>query len=103
MKPLFKALRTGCSLAALLPFAIAAYAADTAKPAGTAAPTPEPALHEIGAAAADVTPTPAPAKDQRTFHGDFDDDKNNRVSVSGTTYVGPDETIEGNAVAVMGP
>ncbi len=153
MKPTYKALIAGLLLAALIPFAPAAYAADPAKPQDNAAPKPESDLHEIGdsTAAAPAAPaapavTAAPAApaekaanaaaDAATAatkaanaaanaataaatkaataaavkgvismgnRADFDDDQHNRVSVNGSTYVGPNETVEGNAVAVMGP
>ena len=112
MKPTFKALIAGFLLAALIPLAPVAFAADPVKPQDNAAPTPEPALHEIGASApaapAPATagaPAAAPAAPAvRSFiRNDFSDDQNNRVSVNGSTYVGPDETVPGNAVAIMGP
>jgi uncharacterized RDD family membrane protein YckC/cytoskeletal protein CcmA (bactofilin family) len=109
MKSPYKALRAALLLAALIPFA-AAYADDPAKPQDNAAP--EAPLHEIGApteAPAAATPTPSPtAADTRIYRPDtvvhqFDDEDNNRVSVGDATYVGPGETVKGNAVAVMGP
>jgi uncharacterized RDD family membrane protein YckC len=108
MKPPYNALRALRLLAALIPFAAAAFAADPAKPQDTAAPTPETALHEIGASTdATVTPTPSPTLKLNNgtalvMHQE-DDDGHNRVSVSDSTYVGPDETVPGNAVSVMGP
>jgi uncharacterized RDD family membrane protein YckC len=101
-------LRALSLLAALIPLAAFAAASDPAKPQDTAAPTPEAALHEIGAPAdASVTPTPTPAA--KHAHNDNvsiivhqEDDGENRVSVSDSTYVGPEETIPGNAVAVLG-
>jgi uncharacterized RDD family membrane protein YckC len=112
MNPTSSALRAARLLAALIPFAVAAFAADPAKPQDAAAPAPEAPLHEIGAAAAPTptpalspTPTPAGAMVMRTdtvVH-QFDDEDHNRVSVGDSTYVGPDEKLEGNAVAVMGP
>jgi uncharacterized RDD family membrane protein YckC len=111
MKPPSNALRAALLLAALIPFAAAAFAADPAKPQDNAAPAPEAPLHEIGAnadAAPTPTPTPSPTADTRVYRPDtvinqFDDENHNRVSVGDSTYVGPDETIRGNAVAVMGP
>ena len=51
-------------LAALIPLATFAFAADPAKPQDNAAPTPEAPLHEIGAPSdATVTPTPTPTPD----------------------------------------
>jgi uncharacterized RDD family membrane protein YckC/cytoskeletal protein CcmA (bactofilin family) len=124
MKLTFKALIAGCLLTALIPLAPVAFAADPVKPQDNAAPTPEPALHEIGASApaapvsnaapaAAVAPAAAPAPTtagapaapavRSIIRNDFDDDQNNRVSVNGSTYVGPNETVPGNAVAIMGP
>ncbi len=131
MKLTFKALIAGCLLTALIPLAPVAFAADPVKPQDNAAPTPEPALHEIGASApaapvstaapaATVAPAAAPAPAtggaaaaapaapaapavRSIIRNDFDDDQNNRVSVNGSTYVGPNETVPGNAVAIMGP
>ncbi len=102
------ALRALRLLAALIPFATAAFAADPAKPQD-AAPTPEAALHEIGATPEAVAPTPTPTPTLNlnlgpsTVMHQMDDDGHNRVSVGDSTYVGPDETIPGNAVSVMGP
>ena len=128
MNPTYRALIAGCLLASLTTLAPAAFAADPVKPQDNAAPTPEPALHEIGASpaaapvppaapaasvapaapaapsasAAPVEPTAAPTV-KAFIRNDFEDDQNNRVSISGATYVGPKETVEGNAVAIMGP
>jgi len=127
MIPLNKTLRAGLLLGALFTLSAIAYAADAAKPQdaqaspaqatqnqAVAAPAPETPLHEIGsspqavpaatapaapAATTVVPPPPAPSAPNR---GEGDDG-NDRVSVSGSTYVGPDETVTGNAVAVMGP
>ena len=101
----------------------AADAKAAGQPAPAAKPASETPLHEIGQGApaapaaqpAVASPTapaaPAPsavpaapvaaAPDHR--HGSGDDEGNDRVSVQGATYVGADEAIEGNAVAVMGP
>jgi uncharacterized RDD family membrane protein YckC len=105
MKHTSHALRAVRLLATLIPFAAAVFAADPAKPQDTAAPTSEAALHEIGAPTdASVTPTPTvksndgPAMEMHQM----DDGDHNRVSVSDATYVGPDETVPGNAVSVMG-
>jgi uncharacterized RDD family membrane protein YckC len=79
--------------------------APTVAPAPTAVRVPEAALHEVGASAASATVTPTAEPDEKTLHhhhhhnGDEDD----RVSVGDATYVGPDENIRGNAVAVLGP
>jgi uncharacterized RDD family membrane protein YckC len=117
MKTKSNALWAGILLAALTPFALGAFQAQPAKPdaeptptpalreagaspAPAAAPAPEAALHEISAndTAAAPTPTAAPAeKDRHRRH--YDD---NKVSVGDSTYVGPDESVDGNAVAVMG-
>jgi uncharacterized RDD family membrane protein YckC len=107
MKTPSHALRAARLLAVLIPFAVAAYAADPSKPQDSASPTPETALHEIGVAPSPTpTPTPTPTSDPhfRTspVH-QFDDEDHNRVSVGDSTYVGPDEVLQGNAVAVMGP
>ncbi len=119
MNPTYRALIAGCLLASLTTLAPAAFAADPVKPQDNGAPTPEPALHEIGASptaapvapatpgapaasAAPAAPTEAPAA-KAFIRNDFEDDQNNRVSVNGTTYVGPKETVQGNAVAIMGP
>jgi uncharacterized RDD family membrane protein YckC len=103
MNPTSKALRAALLLAALTPFAIAAYAADPA-------PAPDAPLHEIGAApTAAPTPTPADAAPEPTaskhdvYVAQNNDDDDNRVSVGDATYVGPGERVRGNAVAVMGP
>jgi uncharacterized RDD family membrane protein YckC len=107
MKPTSHALRAVRLLGALIPFAAAAFAADPAKPQDAAAPTPETALHEIGSTAdSSVTPSPTPASKENdgpalVMH-QTDDDGHNRVSVSDSTYVAPDEVVPGNAVAVMG-
>ena len=70
-------------------------------PAPAAAPAPETPLHEIGAAsAAAAAPAAEPGERHRHRHGG--DDGDDRVSVGSATYVGPDEKVEGNAVAVMG-
>jgi uncharacterized RDD family membrane protein YckC/cytoskeletal protein CcmA (bactofilin family) len=116
MNPTYRALIAGCLLASLTTLAPAAFAADPVKPQGNAAPTPEPALHEIGASpaaapAASVAPAapeapsaPTAAPTVKAFiRNDFEDDQNNRVSIGGATYVGPKETVQGNAVAIMGP
>ena len=103
MRTYFKALRAGLLLAALIPFA-AVRADDTAKPQDVT-PTPETPLHEIGAAAAPAaapaaaapTPTPEPEHAHRRH-----DDDGNRVRINGSTYVGPKESIDDNAVAVNG-
>ncbi len=101
MKTNSKALWAAILLAALAPFTLAAFQAQPAAPRDAAAPTPEPTLREIssGEPAATPTPTAEPTEKHHHHHGDEDD----RVSVDDATYVGPDETIEGNAVAVMGP
>jgi len=114
MNPTPKALRRVFILAALAFFTAFSHAdpAPTqagAAPAPTVTPKPETPLHEIGAPAAPapVAEAPAPAPVQKTqpgsWHVDEGDNGNDRVSVSGSTYVGPDETVQGNAVAVMGP
>jgi len=111
MNPTSRALRAVRLLAALIPLSIAAYAADPAKPQDSAAPTPEAPLRELGAAAdASVTPTPSPSPSPSPKSNEgpslvmhqMDDEDQNRVSVSDSTYVGQDETVPGNAVAVMG-
>ncbi len=124
MNPHSKTLRAGLLLAALFTLSAAAWAADPAKPQDTPpaaaqapqaqaqapAPAAETPMHEIGAADAAQAPAvpPAPKADAiipppppSPRHGGGDED--DRVSVSGSTYVGPDETVAGNAVAVMGP
>jgi uncharacterized RDD family membrane protein YckC len=112
MNPTSNALRAARLIAALIPFAVSAFADEPAKPQVAAAP--EAPLHEIGATA-EAAPTPTPTltptptssgptvlRSDAVIH-QFDDSDHNRVSVGDATYVGPDETIEGNAVAVMGP
>jgi len=101
MKTNSKALWAGILLAALTPFALSAFQAEPAKPQDAAAPTPEPTLREIAGDSPAATPTPTaqPTEGFRHHHDDQDD----RVSVGDSTYVGPNETLEGNAVAVMGP
>ena len=109
MNPTSNALRAARLLAALIPLAVAAFADDPAQPQGAAAP--EAPLHEIGAAAAPtptptVSPTPTPSGTvvfKTTVVHQFDDSDHNRVSIADATYVGPNETIGGNAVAVLGP
>ena len=112
MKTLPDSLRAALLLAALLALGAGARAGDAAKAQDSAAAAPETPLHEIGAApdaAVTPTPTPTPAGGRaRTYNSDtvihqFDDDQNNRVSVGDSTNVGPDETVPGNAVAVLGP
>jgi len=91
----------GAAEAPAAPAAVPAPAAATppaAAPVPAAAAAPATPLHEIGATA---SPAEKPSGDSRRHHGD--EDENDRVSVDGTTYVGPNETVEGNAVAVMGP
>ncbi|HXQ80143.1 MAG TPA: RDD family protein [Opitutaceae bacterium] len=130
-----KTLTLSLLLAALIPFAPAAFAADpeksdaaatptpalrevgtskepaaaaapapTASPAAAAAPAataaPETPLHEVGASAAAAAAVPAAEASERPRHRNSDED--DRVSVGGATYVGAKETVEGNAVAVMG-
>jgi uncharacterized RDD family membrane protein YckC len=100
MKSKTPTFRAALLLAALLTFSAALLAADPATPASVT-PTPETALHEIGAAptpTAVPTPTPEPSQRVHQYNGNSDD----RVSVGDSTSVGPDETIPGNAVAVMG-
>ena len=104
MRTHFKALHAGLLLALLVPLA-AVRADDTAK-AQDVTPTPETPLHEIGAAPAPAAaavaptaePTPAPAPSAHRHH----DDDGNRVRINGSTYVGPRESIDENAVAVNG-
>jgi uncharacterized RDD family membrane protein YckC/cytoskeletal protein CcmA (bactofilin family) len=99
MKHPFKALIAGSLLAALVPFAPAALAADAGKPQNDAAPATQPALHEIGDSVSSDTPAPSPVPAARH---DQDYGQANRVNIGSDTYVGADETIEGNAVAVLG-
>src|SRR5277367_5196526 len=112
-----KTLRAALLLAAFLPFASGALLADTAS-APTPTPSTEAPLHEIGspspaASAAAIAPTAAPAAlsptqpaisamiiVDDTRHRDRDE---NAVSVGDKTFVGPNEHIPNNAVAVMGP
>jgi uncharacterized RDD family membrane protein YckC len=107
MKPNSPMLRRVRFLAALIPFAAAAFAADPAKPQDPASPAPDAPLHEIGAPT--DAPTPTPRHEHMMNDGSssvvhqFDDEDHNRVSVSDSTYVGPQETVPGNAVAVLGP
>jgi uncharacterized RDD family membrane protein YckC len=82
----------------------ATAASPAAAPAPTVAPAPETALHEIAPSDAPAKPAPAAEpteKPSRHRHHNSDDD--DRVSVGDATYVGPNETITGNAVAVLGP
>jgi len=87
--------------------AAAVAPAGRAEPAPAAAPAqtvaPETPLHEVGASgsAAAAAPTDEPREMHRHHHGG--DNADDRVSVGGETYVGPSETVEGNAVAVFGP
>ncbi|HEY5227947.1 MAG TPA: RDD family protein [Opitutaceae bacterium] len=121
MKTTSQALRTARLFAALIPLTAALLAADPA-PQAAPTPTPETALHEIGAApvapaapAAIPAPTlvPSPTADpddddnsrplvSTHFHEKNDGD-NNRVAVGESVTVGRDETVGGNAVSVMGP
>jgi uncharacterized RDD family membrane protein YckC/cytoskeletal protein CcmA (bactofilin family) len=111
MKSTSRALRAGFLLTALIASSAAVFAADPAKPQDN--PAPPPPLHEIGSAPAAAAPTPAaaptsvaaptPAAEPATRRHHQDDGDNNRVSVGDATYVGPGETVDGNAVAVLGP
>jgi uncharacterized RDD family membrane protein YckC len=106
MKTPFPFLRAALSLAALSAFSITLLAADPAKPQDAAAPTPEAPLHEIGASTSTAAPaaTPTPTSEPTPYrHHDKDDEGRDRVAVTGSVYVAADETIPGNAVAVMGP
>jgi uncharacterized RDD family membrane protein YckC len=113
MNTLFKNLRAALLVAAFAPL-LHLRAADTPAPTETplheigSAPSPAPSVARPTPAPA-VSPSPAPAlvndPGPRLFIGDDHDnerDQNNRVSVGGTTYVGPKETVYGNAVAVLG-
>jgi len=110
MKHTSHALRALRLLAALLPLAAAAFAADQPKAPDAAPPPPETPLHEIGApndATTSPTPTPTPTAarrndDSRSYAHHHTDDDDNRVSVGDSTYVESDETVPGNAVAVLG-
>ena len=113
MKTPFPFLRAALSLAALSAFSITLLADDPAKPQDAAAPTEAP-LHEIGAssasstASATVSATPTPTSTSTSEptpyrHHERDDEGRDRVAVSGSVNVGSDETIPGNAVAIMGP
>jgi len=94
MKTQFNALKAGFVLAALIPFS-AAFAADTPTPA------PETPLHEIGSdATVSPTPTPTPTPTLTVHH--VHDDDNDRVRFNDSTYVGPNEVIDDNAVAING-
>lgn len=122
MKTRLHALWAATLLAALTPFALCAFQTPPAKPDAEPTPTsalheaaaaqapaptqapapassPETPLHEISSAAAAPTPTAEPTDKPRHHHDDEDD----RVSVGDSTYVGANETVVGNAVAVMGP
>jgi uncharacterized RDD family membrane protein YckC len=105
MKPTSQALRAGLVLAALVSLSLPSFAADPAKPQDTAAPAPEAPLHEIGASAADTSPTatPTPTARDRDYRRDDDDDGRNRVSVGDATIVARNEVVPGNAVSVFGP
>jgi uncharacterized RDD family membrane protein YckC len=112
MKTPFPFLRAALSLAALSACSITLLAADPAKPQDAATPTPttEAPLHEIGASTASSTAsapaaaTPTPTSEPAPYrHHDRDDEGRDRVAVTGAVYVGADETIPGNAVAIMGP
>jgi hypothetical protein len=122
MKIQSKALFAGILLAALSPFALATFQAEPAKSDGSVTPTPtlnaaaaEPAaaptappvpetpLHEVDAVP--VAPTnPAPLeKPKPARHRHHEDDGDNRVTINDETVVGPNDTVEGNAVSIMGP
>jgi uncharacterized RDD family membrane protein YckC/cytoskeletal protein CcmA (bactofilin family) len=110
MNTLTHALRPVRLALALLPLASALVFADPT-------PTPTTPLHEIGAApavaalapapAVAVVPTPTPSVSEdihvSTSVHQFDDGDHNRVSIGQSTTVEANETIDGNAVAVMGP
>jgi len=133
MKLLSKSTRAGLMLAAILPFAsgaLFAQAADAPTPtpaketplheiggpaqapaaiAPQAAPAPAMAAQAPAAQAAPApaavaasSATEAPAAPERKWHHN-DSGDNNKVTVGDRTYVGPNETVEDNAVAVMGP
>jgi uncharacterized RDD family membrane protein YckC len=115
MKIPSQATRTALLLAALIPFSAAVFAAD---PSPTPAPAPETPLHEIGAVPSPApalkaipSPTSLPTADPDSVtptaepyqnHHHHDDDDDNRVSVGDSTLVAANETVPGNAVAVMG-
>jgi uncharacterized RDD family membrane protein YckC len=122
MKTHSQALRTARLFGALLPLTAALFAADPA-PQAAPTPTPQTALHEIGAtpvppaapvapavqAAPTVVPSPTPDDGDNEkplvsthFHEKNDGD-GNRVAVGESVTVDRDETVEGNAVSVMGP
>jgi uncharacterized RDD family membrane protein YckC len=118
MKSSIQALRAVLLLAALLPFGTSLFADDPADAQAKITPTPETALHEIGAdpLARPPAPTAVPAPTAEAaqaaqpaavieplvrLHGD--DDDNNRVSVGDATNVAKNEEVPGNAVSVLGP
>jgi|CZKI01.1.fsa_nt_gi uncharacterized RDD family membrane protein YckC len=131
MKNNLKTLWSGLLLAALIPLAPAVFAVDPAKPDATATPAPalqpqdsasqaaaqapapaapsapaahETPLHEIVGGDSSATPAiAAPTAEPKAAVRHHRDDEDNRVSVGDATYVGPNDTVEGNAVAVMGP
>jgi uncharacterized RDD family membrane protein YckC len=125
MKTLTKTMRAGLMLAAMLPFAsgaLLAQAESAPAPTPTAAPAKETPLHEIGgsaptaqaavaqpaaqtapAAQAPAALTAAPAAPEPKQERHYNHNENDRVTVGDSTYVGPHETVPGNAVAVMGP
>jgi uncharacterized RDD family membrane protein YckC len=106
MKTPFSFLRAALLLAALSALSITLRAADPAKPQDTAAPAPETPLHEIGSTSASAAPaaTPTPTSEPAPYrHHEKDGEGRDRVAVTGAVNVAADETVPGNAVAVMGP
>lgn len=82
--------------------AVPAPEAPTVTPAPTQAP--ETPLHEVGGAApsepsAPRAPTPRPEEKHHRHHAD---DEDNRVTVGSDNVINPDESVPGNAVAVLG-
>jgi uncharacterized RDD family membrane protein YckC/cytoskeletal protein CcmA (bactofilin family) len=85
------------------PAAVAPKAAPASPAPALAAQAPAaPAAPAPAAVAAAPAPTEVPAAPAKKWHH-HDNGDNNKVTVGDRTYVGPNETVEDNAVAVMGP
>jgi len=89
--------------AAVAPAPAATAPAPAPAPAPAAAAAPETPLHEVGASASNAAASPTAEPSEKTRHHHDDDDGDDRVAVGSAVFVGPNETVQGNAVAVMGP
>ena len=97
MKPHNKAVGAGLILAALFTLGLPAFAADPA-PAPDSAQAPAPGRQGNGVGNMGVVVDSGDGSHAPHSHGRGDD----RVSIMGSVSVGPDEEVNGSAVAVMG-